>query len=63
METAKKYFEIHKKCSKNKNIALQSIFVFIIEAILQIIKETKSINVTKKCSKVATKMFNLNFFE
>ena len=47
LKQQKKFLEICKKCSKNKRIALQSKFVFMIEEMLQITKETKSINVTK----------------
>ena len=40
-------FEIYKKCLKNKKIILQNKFVFMIEEMLQILKETKLINMTK----------------
>ena len=46
-----KTFETHKKCSKNKKIALQNKFVFMTEEILQITKETKLINATKSAQK------------
>ena len=47
LKQQKNCFEICRNCSKNKEIALQSKFVFTIEEMLQITKETKSINVTK----------------
>ena len=51
LKQQKKFFEACKKCSKNKKIALQSKFVFMIEEMLQITKETKSINATKSVQK------------
>ena len=47
LKQQKKLFETHKKCSKNKKIALQDKFVFTTEEMLQIAKEAKSINATK----------------
>ena len=51
MKQPKKNFEIHKKCSKNKKIALQNKFVFMTGGMLQIIKKMKSINATKSAQK------------
>ena len=51
LKQLKFFFEICKKCSKNKKIALQNKFVFMIKEMLQIAKETKSINVTKSAQK------------
>ena len=47
IETTKKLFNAYKKHSKNKRIMLQGRFVFMIEEVLQITKEAKSINATK----------------
>ena len=51
LKQQKKFFKTRKKCSKGKRIALQSKFVFTIEEVLQIAKETKSINTTKSAQK------------
>ena len=51
LKQPKKFLETCKKCSKNKRIALQSKFVFTTEEMLQITKETKSINTTKSAQK------------
>ena len=51
LKQQKNFFEVCKKCLKNKKIALQSKFVFMIEEVLQITKETKSISATKSAQK------------
>ena len=51
LKQQKKFFEICKKCLKSKKIALQGKFVFMTEKMLQITKETKSINATKSVQK------------
>ena len=51
LKQQRKLFEAHKKCLKNKKIALQDKFMFMIEEMLQIAKETKSINATKSAQK------------
>ena len=43
----KNNFNACKKCSRNKRIALQNRSVFMTEDMLQMMKETKSINATK----------------
>ena len=51
LKQQKNFFETCKKCSKNKKIILQNKFIFTIEEMLQITKETKLINVTKNAQK------------
>ena len=51
LKQQKQILEACKKCSKNRRIALQEKFVFMMEAMLQITKETKSINVNKNALK------------
>ena len=51
LKQSKKFFNVCKKCSKNKRIMLQNRFIFTIEEILQVTKETKSINATKSVQK------------
>ena len=51
LKQQKKFLETRKKCSKNRKIALQNKFVFTTEEMLQIAKETKSINATKNAQK------------
>ena len=51
LKQPKNFFKICKKYSKSKKVVLQNKFVFITEEILQITKETKSINATKNAQK------------
>ena len=51
LKQPKNFFNAHKKHSKNKKIMLQNKFIFTTEQMLQIIKESKLINVTKNIQK------------
>ena len=51
LKQQKIFFKTCKKCSKSKRIALQGKFVFMIEEVLQITKETKSVSATKSVQK------------
>ena len=51
LKQQKNFFEACKKHLKSKKIALQSKFVFMIEEVLQIAKETESVSVTKSAQK------------
>ena len=51
LKQQKNFFNACKKRSKGKRIMLQGRFVFMIEEMLQIVKETDTINATKSVQK------------